>query len=98
MGTFISTKGRYAIRFLIDLAEHADEERIPLKDVAERQKISLKYLETFPNHDRNRSEGHGGLYCHRGMSRERRCRMRTCRLLQDAPDVEEARQSDHRVP
>ena len=47
MGTFISTKGRYAIRFLIDLAEHADEERIPLKDVAERQKISLKYLETF---------------------------------------------------
>ncbi|MBR1888988.1 MAG: Rrf2 family transcriptional regulator [Candidatus Methanomethylophilus sp.] len=47
MGTFISTKGRYAIRFLIDLAEHADEERIPLKDVAERQSISLKYLETF---------------------------------------------------
>jgi Rrf2 family protein len=47
MGTFISTKGRYAIRFLIDLAEHADEERVPLKDVAERQKISLKYLETF---------------------------------------------------
>ena len=29
MGTFISTKGRYAIRLLIDLAEHADEERIP---------------------------------------------------------------------
>ena len=47
MGTFISTKGRYAIRLLIDLAEHADGERIPLKDVAERQCISLKYLETF---------------------------------------------------
>ena len=47
MGTFISTKGRYAIRLLIDLAEHADGERIPLTDVAERQCISLKYLETF---------------------------------------------------
>ncbi len=41
----ISTRGRYALRVLIDLAEHADAGYIPMKDVAERQGISLKYLE-----------------------------------------------------
>ena len=41
----ISTKGRYAVRVMIDLAEHAGEGNIPLKDVAERQDISKKYLE-----------------------------------------------------
>ena len=41
----ISTKGRYALRVLIDLAEHGGGEYIPLKDVAQRQQISLKYLE-----------------------------------------------------
>ncbi len=41
----ISTRGRYALRVLIDLAEHADIGYIPMKDVAERQGISLKYLE-----------------------------------------------------
>ncbi|MBQ1484590.1 MAG: Rrf2 family transcriptional regulator [Eubacterium sp.] len=41
----ISTKGRYAVRVMIDLAEHAGEGNIPLKDVAERQEISKKYLE-----------------------------------------------------
>jgi Rrf2 family protein len=41
----ISTKGRYALRVMIDLAEHKDQERIPLKDIAERQQISKKYLE-----------------------------------------------------
>ncbi|MBQ3286373.1 MAG: RrF2 family transcriptional regulator [Firmicutes bacterium] len=41
----ISTRGRYALRVLIDLAEHAEEGYIPMKDVAERQAISLKYLE-----------------------------------------------------
>ena len=41
----ISTKGRYALRVMLDLAEHADEGCIPLKDVAARQNISLKYLE-----------------------------------------------------
>ena len=40
----ISTKGRYALRVLLDLAEHGCEGYIPLKDVAERQDISLKYL------------------------------------------------------
>lgn len=41
----ISTKGRYALRVMIDLAEHNNGEYIPMKDVAERQEISLKYLE-----------------------------------------------------
>ena len=41
----ISTRGRYALRVLIDLAEHAEEGYVPMKDVAERQAISLKYLE-----------------------------------------------------
>ena len=41
----ISTKGRYAIRVMIDLAEHENGKFIPLKDVAERQGISKKYLE-----------------------------------------------------
>ena len=41
----ISTRGRYALRVLIDLAEHNDGNYIPMKDVAERQELSLKYLE-----------------------------------------------------
>lgn len=41
----ISTKGRYALRLLADLAEHDNEGYVALKDVAERQEISKKYLE-----------------------------------------------------
>lgn len=41
----ISTKGRYALRLMIDLAEHRDAAPVPLKDIAERQAISKKYLE-----------------------------------------------------
>ena len=41
----ISTKGRYALRVMIDLAEHDGQGYIPLKDIAERQQISKKYLE-----------------------------------------------------
>ena len=41
----ISTRGRYCLRVMIDLAEHQREGYIPMKDVAERQDISLKYLE-----------------------------------------------------
>ena len=41
----ISTKGRYALRIMLDLAEHDDGSYIPLKDVAERQALSKKYLE-----------------------------------------------------
>ncbi len=41
----ISTRGRYALRVMIDLAENQTEGYIPMKDVAARQEISLKYLE-----------------------------------------------------
>ena len=41
----ISTKGRYALRMMIDLAEHQKEAYIPMKDVEKRQHISLKYIE-----------------------------------------------------
>ena len=41
----VSTKGRYAIRVMIDLAEHDTGNYVPLKDIAERQDISKKYLE-----------------------------------------------------
>lgn len=41
----ISTRGRYCLRVMIDLAEHQGEGYIPMKDVAQRQNISLKYLE-----------------------------------------------------
>ena len=43
----ISTKGRYALRVMIDLAEHQTDGYIPLKEVAQRQNISEKYLETI---------------------------------------------------
>lgn len=41
----ISTKGRYSIRILLDLAQHNTGRFIPMKDVAARQDISLKYIE-----------------------------------------------------
>ncbi len=41
----ISTKGRYALRMLLDLAEHREDGYIALKDIAKRQDISKKYLE-----------------------------------------------------
>ena len=41
----VSTKGRYALRVMIDLAENNDGGFIPMREVAERQEISLKYLE-----------------------------------------------------
>ncbi|MGN0289090.1 MAG: RrF2 family transcriptional regulator [Lachnospiraceae bacterium] len=43
----ISTRGRYALRVMIDLAEHTGSEYVPLKDVADRQNISRKYLESI---------------------------------------------------
>lgn len=41
----ISTKGRYALRMLVDLAMHQNDGYISLKEIAERQDISKKYLE-----------------------------------------------------
>ncbi|MDY4104136.1 MAG: RrF2 family transcriptional regulator [Oscillospiraceae bacterium] len=43
----ISTKGRYALRVMVDLAEHQTEGYIPLKEIADRQEISEKYLENI---------------------------------------------------
>ena len=41
----ISTKGRYALRVLVDLADQGAGARVPLKDIAARQGISEKYLQ-----------------------------------------------------
>lgn len=41
----ISTRGRYALRIIIDIAEHSGGDFVPLKEVAARQEISLKYIE-----------------------------------------------------
>lgn len=43
----VSTKGRYALRIMIDLAEHQSEGYVPLKETANRQEISEKYLEAI---------------------------------------------------
>ena len=41
----VSTRGRYALRVIIDLAENAKDGYVPMREVAERQALSLKYLE-----------------------------------------------------
>ena len=41
----VSTKGRYALRIMIDLAEHQTDGYVPLRETAARQNISEKYLE-----------------------------------------------------
>ena len=43
----VSTKGRYALRILIDLAINAKDGYISIKSISERQKISIKYMETI---------------------------------------------------
>ena len=44
-GMMISTRGRYALRVMMDLAQNQGDEFVPMKDVAQRQNLSLKYLE-----------------------------------------------------
>lgn len=58
----ISTKGRYALRIMIDLAERRNDGYIPLRDIAERQEISKKYLEIIMKElvKGNMVSGHGG--------------------------------------
>lgn len=63
----ISTKGRYALRVLLDLAQRDDGEYIPMKEVATRQELSLKYIEKImPVLSKNRLvegvHGKGGGY------------------------------------
>ncbi|MCR5732444.1 MAG: RrF2 family transcriptional regulator [Sphaerochaetaceae bacterium] len=43
----VSTKGRYALRALVDMAEHSDEGLVSLRDISIRQDISLKYMESI---------------------------------------------------
>ena len=43
----VTSKGRYALRVMLDLAQHPDEGYISLKTIAERQNISMKYLESI---------------------------------------------------
>ena len=43
----ISTRGRYAIRVMLDLAEHDKGQYIPLMDIAKRQEVSEKYLDSI---------------------------------------------------
>ena len=43
----VSTKGRYALRVLVDMAEHESGKYLPLREIAERQDVSEKYLESI---------------------------------------------------
>lgn len=43
----ISTKGRYALSIMIDLAQHGKDNYVSLKDISDRQQISMKYLEAI---------------------------------------------------
>lgn len=43
----VSTRGRYALRVLVEMAEHSSDERIPLKEISEKQGISQKYMESI---------------------------------------------------
>lgn len=63
----VSTRGRYALRVMVDLAEHMGDGYIPMKIVAARQDISLKYLEQIlPSLTKNKlveaASGKGGGY------------------------------------
>lgn len=50
MSYLVSTKGRYALRVMLDMTEQGEGATVPLKDIAERQELSLKYLESImPN-------------------------------------------------
>lgn len=43
----ISTKGRYALRMMLDLAQHAREQAVSLRDIADRQQVTTKYMESI---------------------------------------------------
>lgn len=43
----ISTKGRYALRIMLDLAQHSDEGPVALREISERQNITPKYMESI---------------------------------------------------
>ena len=95
----VSTKGRYALRVMIDLAEHQAERYVPLKEVAERQEISEKYLENIltvlvrcrdPAADR-------GQPCPRELPCARCSRLRAAAQLPHLCDVEGPERHDRRL-
>ena len=45
----VSTKGRYAVRLMFDIAQHSSGENVSIRDISKRQNISLKYLEQIVN-------------------------------------------------
>lgn len=64
----ISTRGRYALRVMLDLAEQGDQDFVPLGEIAERQELSIKYLEIIlkslvKNGLLKGHRGKGGGYC-----------------------------------
>ena len=62
----ISTKGRYALRVMLDLADHNTGDYIPLKDIAQRQEISVKILASLSRAnlvDATRGKGGGYRLC-----------------------------------
>ena len=63
----ISTRGRYALRVMVDISLHQGDGYVPMKDVASRQDLSLKYLEQIlpaltKNHFVEGLQGKGGGY------------------------------------
>lgn len=63
----ISSKGRYALRVMVFLAEHNSDEYVPLKEISEKEQISQKYLESIARmlskeHLIEGISGHGGGY------------------------------------
>ena len=103
----VSTKGRYALRVMIDLAEHQAERYVPLKEVAERQEISEKYLENilkvlvqngFLEGLRGRDPAADrGQPCPRELPCARCSRLRTDAQLPNLYDVEGPERHDRRL-
>ncbi|MBQ3427413.1 MAG: Rrf2 family transcriptional regulator [Clostridia bacterium] len=72
----ISTKGRYAIRLMLDIAKYSAGGNVSLKDVSARQDISLKYLEQIVN-----------MLSHAGLVRSQRGAQGGYRLARSAEEI-----------
>ena len=86
----ISTKGRYALRILADIAEHGVEKNVPIREIAERQGFSDKYLEGIVSRlssaglvKSGRGKYGGNFICCRGLHCSRILLRRRCRTMSD---------------
>ena len=79
----ISSRGRYALRVMIDLARQNSDGYVPLKEIAERQAISKKYLEIIAKELVNAF-----------LSGKRRRGLSACRCVRHPPDVDGAESAD----